>query len=91
MSFGILSTFAAAYFIRDWRTLAALAAIPPTFNFILILFVPDSPYWLVENGEEEKAKDALVWLRGAGSECDRVRHMESVLYCVVVRVVRLFV
>ena len=72
LSSGILCTFATGYFIQDWRTIAAVLTIPPTVFFIFMLFRPDSPYWLVEQGQNEKAKEALVWLRGSGEDCDEV-------------------
>ena len=72
MSFGILLTFVSASFIRDWRVLAALLTIPPTIFFVLVFFMPESPYWLVEQGQNERAKKVLIWLRGQGKECDKV-------------------
>ena len=70
MSFGILCTFSAGYFVPDWRVLAALGAIPPTVFFICVLFMPESPYWLVEKGRNDEARQVLVWLRG--KDCEEV-------------------
>lgn len=47
-----------------WRAMLGLEAIPAISFFILMLFVPESPRWLVAKGRSEKAKTIL--LRSAG-------------------------
>jgi facilitated trehalose transporter len=51
----MLIVFGVGYFV-DWRTLAWLCAMPGGLLFIMIIFLPESPYWLVENDRKEEAK-----------------------------------
>ena len=44
--------------------LAWLQLVPVCILAISVSFVPDSPYWLVERGREEEARQALLTLRG---------------------------
>ena len=44
--------------------LAWLQLLPVCILAISVFFVPDSPYWLVERGREEEARQALLTLRG---------------------------
>ena len=43
---------------------AWLQLVPVCILAISVFFVPDSPYWLVERGREEEARQALLTLRG---------------------------
>jgi MFS family permease len=40
-----------------------LIFIIPAFLCIGMLFIPESPRWLLQHNKEEKARKALVWLR----------------------------
>ena len=55
LSLGMLIVFGIGYFV-DWRTLAWLCAVPGALLFIMFVFLPESPYWLVQNGYNEAAK-----------------------------------
>jgi hypothetical protein len=43
-------------------------AFPSVLFFVLSLFIPNSPYWLVQVDREDEARTALQWLRGGGYE-----------------------
>ncbi|KAL4947218.1 general substrate transporter [Aspergillus filifer] len=48
----------------SYRIPLACLYIVPTFLFLALFFVPESPRWLLHRGEAEKARKALEKLRG---------------------------
>lgn len=80
---GILVVYFVNYFIAlqgadawnietGWRWMFASEALPAALFIVLLLFVPESPRWLIEEGHLEKARRILS--RVAGS-----RHADSEL------------
>ncbi|KAF7391381.1 hypothetical protein HZH66_009861 [Vespula vulgaris] len=66
-SFGILLIYAfGASF--EWNVVAFCGTVLPIVAFISFSFVPESPAWLVREGKIEKARRALLWLRGGDVE-----------------------
>jgi len=63
---GSVYTYLTGYFVHSWRTIAWLQMIPVSLLGISVAFIPDSPYWLVERGREEDARQSLITLRGDG-------------------------
>ncbi|XP_042193351.1 solute carrier family 2, facilitated glucose transporter member 6 [Callorhinchus milii] len=55
----------------SWRWLAGLGLIAPVVMFVLLLFMPESPRYLISANQNEKAIRALVWLRGPDADCRR--------------------
>ena len=49
-----------------WRFMLGVGVIFPIIYFILMLFVPESPRWLMQKGREEEAKQ--VMLKAGGKE-----------------------
>ena len=47
-----------------WRYAIGITALGPLASFIILQFCPESPTWLLYNGQEEQAKMALIKLRG---------------------------
>ena len=45
-----------------WRWMFASSAVPAIFFFICLLFVPESPRWLVMKGEEKRAETIMAKL-----------------------------
>lgn len=45
-----------------------LVFVIPTFMSVGLLFIPESPRWLLEHGDREKALKSLLWLRPYGQE-----------------------
>lgn len=52
----------------DWRLLSQLCIVPALLLSVLILFFPESPFWLVKKGREEEAMRSLRRLR-ANEDC----------------------
>jgi len=61
---GSIYTYILGYLIHSWRLIAWLQVIPCFLLGISVLFVPESPYWLVEKGRYNEAKKSLSVLRG---------------------------
>merc|ERR1719483_598934 len=67
---GSVYTYLTGYLIQSWRTIAWLQLIPSCLLGLSVIFVPDSPYWLVERGREEEARRSLIRLRGRNYNID---------------------
>ncbi|TRY71827.1 hypothetical protein TCAL_01072 [Tigriopus californicus] len=74
LSTGLLYGFLLGYFLEDWRLVTAFMALPSLALFFLSLFIPDSPYWLVEKNQCEKARKELKRLRGSRSNYEAEFH-----------------
>ncbi|KAF6208564.1 hypothetical protein GE061_017022 [Apolygus lucorum] len=60
---GILTAFFAGYYF-DWRGLAYMGALIPLPSFLLMFFIPETPTWYMNKGNQKAAQKALKWLRG---------------------------
>merc|ERR1711892_990536 len=67
---GSIYTYITGYFISSWRVVAWLQMVPACLLGISVLFIPDSPYWLVERGREEEARESLIRLRGSSYDIE---------------------
>lgn len=47
-----------------WRTVALFYTLLPLTSFIIILFIPETPYWLISKSRSEEAQKSLAWFRG---------------------------
>ncbi|CAL8092535.1 unnamed protein product [Orchesella dallaii] len=63
-SVGILFIYIVGTY-TTWRTQALICAAVPLFVFLLMLFVPESPAYLLEKGDPEMAKESLIRYKGA--------------------------
>jgi SP family myo-inositol transporter-like MFS transporter 13 len=59
-----------SYVSDGWRYMLGLALLPAVVQFIGMLYMPESPRWLVEQGRGAEALSALRQLRGRGGEAD---------------------
>jgi sugar porter (SP) family MFS transporter len=48
----------------SWRWMLGVEALPAIFYFFALVFVPESPRWLVMNGREDKALDIMEQVSG---------------------------
>lgn len=65
LSLGFCFGLTCGYLVRDLHLLCALFSIPSLLFLFLSLFIPNSPFWLVQVGREADAKNYLQWLRGS--------------------------
>ncbi len=78
---GILLSYSVNYLLTDagpanWRWMFASAAVPSLCFLIALLFISESPRWLVQKGRESKARHFLSQMVGsdaAGEENKDVR------------------
>lgn len=47
-----------------WRTVALICFMVPVFTIAIIMFVPETPLWLLMRNNVEGAQKSLQWLRG---------------------------
>ncbi|XP_032589789.1 facilitated trehalose transporter Tret1 isoform X2 [Drosophila grimshawi] len=66
---GILLCFIAGTYM-DWSMLAFLGGALPVPFLILMFLIPETPRWYVSRGREERARKALVWLRGVEADVE---------------------
>jgi hypothetical protein len=60
---GILAQFLLGTFL-NWRVVALVSCAVPITSFVLLFFVPESPYWLILKNRHDDAKKCIAWLRG---------------------------
>jgi sugar porter (SP) family MFS transporter len=66
---GILLSYSVNYLLTgvgpaNWRWMFASAALPSVFFFLTLLFIPESPRWLMQKGREEDAQRLLARIAG---------------------------
>ncbi|GAA2798313.1 MFS transporter [Saccharopolyspora taberi] len=49
----------------DWRLFMGVSAGGALCAFLVLAWVPESPYWLAMRGKQQRARDSLRWLGGA--------------------------
>lgn len=73
ITIGLLASYLAGdLFIKTdgWRMLFSLAVIPAALQFIVFLFFPESPSWLVNNNRSKEALLILSRYRGSIKEAE---------------------
>ncbi|RDI82383.1 Mediator of RNA polymerase II transcription subunit 5 [Venturia inaequalis] len=58
-----------------WRWMVGLGAVPAILQLLALLFMPETPRWLVKAGKQEKAREVLTKVYGLNEE----RVVESIL------------
>lgn len=72
---GILAAFCTSWALSglgqsSWRWMFAVAAIPSIAFLLALLFIPESPRWLIRAGLDEKAMSVLRKVSGPAAESD---------------------
>jgi len=77
VSSGMLGTTAIGL-KTEWQYIASIAAGSAAISSVFNLFVPESPYWLIQRNNRKDAIDVLAWLRGpyvdVSEECDMIEN-----------------
>ena len=87
---GMLIVYFVNYFIEGvgdlqwnvatgWRWMFGSESVPAVILLISLLFVPESPRWLFENGQREKAFDILSKIDGADNARREIQEIENTL------------
>ncbi len=83
ITIGIMSSYFINYaFINtetSWRLMFAIGIIPAVLLGIGMIFLPESPRWLVKEGRSEQARKILVYLRGNQQVDHEIRSIENSL------------
>ncbi|XP_014356999.2 facilitated trehalose transporter Tret1 [Papilio machaon] len=64
---GVLFSFTIGAYL-DWQQLALCISAAPLLLFCTILYIPETPSYLVLTGKDEEAYKSLLWLRGPNSD-----------------------
>ncbi|ODM95866.1 Facilitated trehalose transporter Tret1 [Orchesella cincta] len=80
VSLGILIVWCLGSVVH-WRTVAMVCGAFPMFVFFYVLFLPESPVWLISRGQQPEALKNLTWLKNdpeeAQQECMRLQYLKE--------------
>ncbi|XP_064122637.1 facilitated trehalose transporter Tret1-like [Macrobrachium nipponense] len=74
IAIGVLATYTLANFF-SYEFVTAVLAAPFLPLFIIVIFIPESPYWLARRNRMEEAKSSLKKLRGEKDTVERELHI----------------
>ena len=66
----VISTIVGATEVVPWRVSIGSAAVPALIMFVLMLRLPESPRWLVKNGDDDRAREVLGRIRGKHADTE---------------------
>ena len=69
LAVGMLVTYTLGALL-PWRLMSWLLLAQPPLLLLLLLIIPESPQWLALQGQAEKARASLVWVRGSSWNCE---------------------
>lgn len=50
--------------VMDWRRVALVCFTVPIVTITALIFIPETPHWLISKGQIERAEKSLCWVRG---------------------------
>jgi MFS transporter, SP family, arabinose:H+ symporter len=62
---------------QNWRWMLAVMAVPALIFFLSLIFVPESPRWLVQKGRKEESFNILKRINGAKSAASELKAIED--------------
>jgi MFS transporter, SP family, arabinose:H+ symporter len=79
---GISISFFSNYFLlslgaNSWRWMLGVQAVPAALYFSLLIFVPESPRWLLSKGREHSALAALAVVHGPAASHQELEFMQA--------------
>ena len=77
-SFGVCTLWFLGYFF-EWQTIAFLATVPAILSFVGFLFLPDTPYWLIQNQRFEEAHASLKYFRRHDEDEEVINEFNEIL------------
>ncbi|MFG1610698.1 sugar porter family MFS transporter [Actinoplanes sp. NPDC049265] len=66
----VIATIVGAAEVIDWRVAIGMAAAPAALMFALMLRLPESPRWLLREGQADRAREALGRVRHPDADLD---------------------
>jgi len=63
---GVLFAYTVGAFV-SWRWLSIICVVPTLVCELMLIFIPESPRYLLTIQDKDGAKNALMWFRGASS------------------------
>jgi sugar porter (SP) family MFS transporter len=81
---GILLSYSVNYLLSgagpsNWRWMFASAALPSIAFFLTLLFIPESPRWLMQKGREQEAAHFLAQIVGAEAASGEIEAIRSAI------------
>ena len=79
---GILISYVVDYLFSaysQWRLMFAVGAVPAAALAVGMLYVPESPRWLVKNGHIDNARYELCRIRGTGEVDEELSGIENIV------------
>jgi sugar porter (SP) family MFS transporter len=81
---GILLSYSVNYLLTgaggsNWRWMFASAAVPSVAFFVTLLFIPESPRWLVQKGRQSEAEDFLVRIAGPQGAAEEIAAIKTAM------------
>jgi sugar porter (SP) family MFS transporter len=81
---GILLSYSVNYLLSgagpsNWRWMFASAALPSIAFFLTLLFIPESPRWLMQKGRDQEAEHFLAQMVGAEAASGEIEAIRSAI------------
>ena len=81
---GILLSYSVNYLLTgagpaNWRWMFAAAALPSVLFLLTLLFIPESPRWLMQKGREQEARQFLAQIVGPQAATGEVAAIRAAL------------
>jgi len=81
---GILLSYSVNYLLTgagptNWRWMFASAAVPSVFFLLTLLFIPESPRWLMQKGRDREAERFLSQIGGAQVAAEEMRAIRAAI------------